>query len=33
MKNFELVDAAGYVAPRHIQAIKAIENVLVGRGR
>ena len=29
MKNFALIGAAGYVAPKHIQAIKATQNSLV----
>ena len=29
MKNFALIGAAGYIAPRHMQAIKATGNVLV----
>lgn len=29
MKNFALIGAAGYIAPRHMQAIKAIGNDLV----
>lgn len=29
MKNFALIGAAGYIAPRHMQAIKATENELV----
>lgn len=29
MKNFALIGAAGYIAPRHMQAIKATGSVLV----
>ena len=29
MKNFALIGAAGYIAPRHMQAIKATGNMLV----
>jgi len=29
MKNFALIGAAGYIAPRHMQAIKATGNQLV----
>ncbi|MEO7129204.1 MAG: oxidoreductase, partial [Rhodoferax sp.] len=29
MKNFALIGAAGYIAPRHMQAIKATGNDLV----
>ena len=29
MKKFALIGAAGYVAPRHMKAIKDTENVLV----
>lgn len=29
MKNFALIGAAGYIAPRHMQAIKATGNTLV----
>ncbi len=29
MKNFALIGAAGYIAPRHLQAIKATDNNLV----
>lgn len=29
MKNFAMIGAAGYIAPRHMQAIKATENSLV----
>ena len=29
MKNFALIGAAGYIAPRHMQAVKATGNKLV----
>ena len=29
MKNFAMIGAAGYIAPRHMQAIKATGNNLV----
>ena len=29
MKNFALIGAAGYIAPRHMQAIKAVGGNLV----
>ena len=29
MKNFALIGAAGYIAPRHMKAIKETENNLV----
>ena len=32
MKNFALIGAAGYIAPRHMQAIKATGNDLVAEG-
>jgi UDP-N-acetyl-2-amino-2-deoxyglucuronate dehydrogenase len=29
MKNFALIGAAGYIAPRHMQAIKAVGHQLI----
>jgi UDP-N-acetyl-2-amino-2-deoxyglucuronate dehydrogenase len=29
MKNFALIGAAGFIAPRHLKAIKETNNVLV----
>ena len=29
MKNFALIGAAGYIAPRHLKAIKDTNNVLI----
>ena len=29
MKNFALIGAAGYIAPRHLKAIKDTENQLI----
>ena len=32
MNNFALIGAAGYIAPRHMQAIKATGNDLIAAG-
>ena len=33
MKNFALLGAAGYIAPRHLKAIKDTDNRLIAASR
>ena len=33
MKNFALLGAAGYIAPRHLKAIKDTDNQLIAASR